>query len=134
MYQAFPDADGDDLQHGARFIPGEVTLARREDQPVEFVQKCGYPSCWYWEFKDVNQKKPGPRYRTPLDAYRTVIHSEYDGGFSQQSGRNRYKPGQRIYHFERYFMELIRDQHDGKCPNCGNTHITGSTGEALVRA
>lgn len=48
---SFPRSDAEDLSRGARFIPGEVTLARREGEKVNFVQECG-PCCWYWEMPD----------------------------------------------------------------------------------
>ncbi|MHC4183584.1 MAG: hypothetical protein ACYSR0_09570 [Planctomycetota bacterium] len=34
--QAFPQSDVDDLQNGARYIPGQVTLARRRGEKVAF--------------------------------------------------------------------------------------------------
>lgn len=34
--RSFPQSDVDDLEHGARYIPGEVTLARRTGQKVEY--------------------------------------------------------------------------------------------------
>ena len=97
-----PSNDAADFNNGARFIPHEVTLARRQKQPVRFVQNCSLPSCWYWEFGDTYYQ-------------------------------NCYVPGQRIYHFDRRWMEVIRAEHNGKCPQCGNTHITGATGEPLKR-
>ena len=47
----FPQSDADDFGYGARFIPGEVTLLRREGQQVIFVQNCG-SCCWYWLLPD----------------------------------------------------------------------------------
>ena len=47
----FPASDADDFGKGARYIPGEVTVARRAGQVVTFVKNCG-PCCWYWEFPD----------------------------------------------------------------------------------
>lgn len=46
----FPQSDSDDLRHGLRFIPGEVTLARRRGEKVNFVKECVNPCCWYWQF------------------------------------------------------------------------------------
>lgn len=46
---SFPRSDAEDMSRGARFIPGEVTLARRRGERVEFIQECG-PCCWYWLF------------------------------------------------------------------------------------
>lgn len=37
----FPENDANDFFKGARFIPGEVTLARRAGQTVDFVVECG---------------------------------------------------------------------------------------------
>ena len=48
---SFPNSDAKDLQAGARFIPGPVTMARRRGQLVKFVQDCSHPNCWYWEFQ-----------------------------------------------------------------------------------
>lgn len=47
----FPQSDADDFSNGARFIPGEVTLARRAGRVVKFIQTCG-ACCWYWKFDD----------------------------------------------------------------------------------
>lgn len=47
----FPQSDADDFASGARFVPGEVTLARRRGEKVNFVHTCS-PCCWYWEFED----------------------------------------------------------------------------------
>ena len=49
--RGFPKSDADDFGHGARWIPGEVTLARRRGERVEFVRNCGR-CCWYWKFQD----------------------------------------------------------------------------------
>jgi len=35
--------------------------------------------------------------------------------------------GTRIYHFELTTHERILKEHDGTCPDCGNTHISGET-------
>ena len=48
--QSFPQSDAEDLSKGLRFIPGEVTLARRRGERVPFVQNCSNPCCWYWQF------------------------------------------------------------------------------------
>jgi hypothetical protein len=50
--QSFPQSDAEDLSRGLRFIPGEVTLARRRGERVQFVQDCQNPCCWYWQFPD----------------------------------------------------------------------------------
>lgn len=49
--QSFPASDADDLDNGALFVPGEVTLARRRGERVIFVQQCTQV-CWYWEMPD----------------------------------------------------------------------------------
>lgn len=49
---SFPRSDAEDMSRGARFIPGEVTLARRGGEIVRFVQKCKNPCCWYWLMED----------------------------------------------------------------------------------
>lgn len=46
-----PQSDVDDFQSGARWIPGEVTLARRRGEKVTFVQQ-GEQSDWYWQLPD----------------------------------------------------------------------------------
>lgn len=49
--QSFPQSDADDFGKGARFIPGNVTLARRAGKKVTFVTNCT-SCCWYWEMPD----------------------------------------------------------------------------------
>ena len=46
-----PRSDAEDLSKGVRFVPGEVTLARRAGEKVEFINECG-PNCWYWKMPD----------------------------------------------------------------------------------
>ncbi|MDQ5971597.1 MAG: hypothetical protein QG566_543 [Patescibacteria group bacterium] len=46
-----PSSDADDFSKGARFIPYEVTDARREGKQVTFVKQCGQ-CCWYWQMPD----------------------------------------------------------------------------------
>ena len=50
--QSFPRSDAEDLSRGLRFIPGEVTVARRRGEHIEFVQSCENHCCWYWQFPD----------------------------------------------------------------------------------
>ena len=50
--QSFPQSDAEDLSRGLAFIPGEVTMARRRGERVQFVQMCKNPCCWYWDFRD----------------------------------------------------------------------------------
>ena len=84
--QSFPQSDAEDFSRGAKFIPGEVTLARRKGQVVHFVATCQSSTCcWYWQIP----------------------------------------AGPRIYHFEQHNFHRLRDEHDGVCPECGNTNISG---------
>lgn len=46
----FPPADAEDLANGARFIPGDVTDARRKGQTVTFIQEGD--TDWYWIMPD----------------------------------------------------------------------------------
>lgn len=48
---SFPRTDAEDISKGARFIPDEVTLARRAGKNVDFVTECS-PNCWYWKMPD----------------------------------------------------------------------------------
>lgn len=48
----FPRSDAEDLSRGLRFIPGEVTLARRKGEKVDFISDCTNLCCWYWIFQD----------------------------------------------------------------------------------
>jgi len=46
-----PSSDISDLSSGARYIPDEVTLARKEGKDVQFINLCGQ-CCWYWKMPD----------------------------------------------------------------------------------
>lgn len=46
--QSFPKSDAEDLSRGARFVPGEVTIARRNGEHVTFVTDGGWRE-WYWQ-------------------------------------------------------------------------------------
>lgn len=50
--QTFPQSDAEDFSRGLRFVPGEVTLARRRGEKVAFYQSCQNCCCWYWQFQD----------------------------------------------------------------------------------
>ena len=93
----FPQSDADDLRKGARFIPGEVTLTRREGKVVKFVKNCG-PCCWYWELPD------GTR----------VYH--WDRPTFEAIGRNNNPVGWGTH-----------STVAGPCPDCGNEHTNGGT-------
>ena len=95
---SFPRSDAEDLSRGARFIPGEVTDARRAGQHVYFETECG-PNCWYWKMPD------GTR----------IFH--YDPETYQQIGLSQglvWSESQRSF-----------DQEVGPCPKCGNPHTGG---------
>lgn len=96
----FPASDAQDLAAGARYIPGEVTMARRRGEKVTFFSACG-ACCWYWEFPD------GSR----------VYH--LDQGTYNSIGR--------ANHPENWGEEGVSA---GPCPNCGNQHTGGGTIEA----
>jgi hypothetical protein len=95
--RTFPYSDAEDLSRGLRFIPGEVTEARRAGQRVAFVdQHCHHACCWYWQFEY------GDRigYYDPAD-YRLI--ASQNGNEPDEQGR------------------LIA----GPCPDCGNIHTRG---------
>jgi hypothetical protein len=69
---SFPKSDADDIGKGARFIPAEVTYARRAGQVVMFVTNCG-PCCWFWEFP--NGKRS---YHYDADTYQSIIPSKVE--------------------------------------------------------
>lgn len=96
---SFPKSDADDFGKGARFIPGEVTLARRRGEPVAFAYECG-PCCWFWEFQD------GTR----------IYH--YDPITYQAIGRSN-NP-------DTWGNDGVLA---GPCPQCGNEHTSGGTVE-----
>lgn len=50
--QSFPHSDAEELSRGCHFIPGEVTMARRRGDKVEFHNDCNNSCCWYWQFPD----------------------------------------------------------------------------------
>lgn len=91
----FPQSDADDLRQGCRFIPGNVTVARRGGQTVRFVNSCG-PCCWYWEFSD------GSR----------IYH--YDPLTYASIGRHNHPDAW-----------PVEGELAGPCPNCGNPHTNG---------
>lgn len=101
--RSFPRSDAEDLSKGARFIPGNVTLARRDGKKINFVTKCG-PNCWYWEMPD------GSR----------IYH--YDSMTYQQIGiaNNR-----RLVKGE--CGDMYFEEGPGPCPRCGNVNTSGGT-------
>lgn len=95
----FPQSDADDLASGARFIPGEVTMARRRGEKVTFVQNCNNSTCWYWEMPDGTRVYHWDRY--------TWLNIAKENGKWDGSG------------------EFSGDA--GPCPRCGNKHTDGGT-------
>lgn len=100
----FPQSDADDLRHGARFIPGEVTDARRKGEVVNFVNSCG-PCCWYWEFADGSRV-----YHFDPLTYSQIGRTNHGDKWSRESGGLA-----------------------GKCPDCGNEHTIGGFIEAATQ-
>ena len=97
--QAFPRTDAEDLGCGLRFIPGEVIMARRRGERVEFVQRCS-PCCWYWQFQD------GARtYYWERGAWQQIAEAN-----GVELERDKYGTLNGIA---------------GACPICGNSHIGG---------
>ncbi len=96
--QTFPYSDVEDLSRGLRFIPGEVTVARREGKRVFFEQPCAHPCCWYWQFPDGS---------------RTYYWERWDyEEIAVNNGKEKDEEG--------YFPD-----GSGSCPACGNTHTQG---------
>jgi len=93
----FPRSDAEDLSRGARFIPSEVTLARRAGKRVLFVCRCS-PCCWYWEMPD------GIRiYHWDRRTFEQIAQANgetWEGEFHGKAER---------------------------CPKCGNPHTSGGT-------
>lgn len=98
----FPRSDAEDMSRGARFIPGDVTIARRRGEKVQFHCECN-PNCWYWAMPD------GSR----------IYHFDrivYDG-IGVANGRTK-----TISDFGTSF-----DGGAGPCPSCGNPNTSGGT-------
>jgi hypothetical protein len=91
----FPRSDAEDMSRGARFVPGDVTLARRRGERVHFHSNCG-KCCWFWEMPD------GSRiYHWDPIAYLQLGHDNHGNGWSRDQG-----PA-------------------GPCKSCGNPHTNG---------
>lgn len=103
--QSFPRSDAEDLSRGLRFIPGEVTVARRNGDLVLFEQPCTHPCCWYWQFADKSKL-----YYWQRDDYEQIATE--NGKEQDETGK--YPDGA------------------GSCPNCGNKHTGGGKVEASV--
>lgn len=94
----YPSADSDDQAKGARFIPGEVTVARRNGKQIRFVQACAHPCCWYWEFPNGDRAYHFESYDHTLIAMANNFERNAEGNY----------PGD-----------------CGPCPSCGNVHVRG---------
>lgn len=98
--QSFPQSDAEDMSRGLRFIPGEVTLARRRDERVIFTQQCSNPCCWYWQFPNGSRAYYWER-----------------GNWERMAGVNG------VTLEENEFGSLTGEA--GSCPSCGNPHTNG---------
>ena len=97
--QVFPHSDAEDMSRGLKFIPGEVTVARRKGERVAFVdQHCNHPCCWYWKFQDGSRIHYWERRDYELIA-------QHNGKVKSAEGN--YPDGA------------------GDCPSCGNSHTRG---------
>lgn len=99
----FPRSDAEDLSRGARFIPGEVTLARRAGQKVEFVSSCSQ-NCWYWLMPNSSRI-----YHFDPTTYESIGRRNGREKKERTTGGFSYKGGA------------------GPCPDCGNPHTSGGT-------
>ncbi|MCD4705993.1 hypothetical protein K8R61_02835, partial [bacterium] len=84
----------------ARFIPGEVTLARRAGEKVQFVSNCG-PCCWYWQMPDGTRS-----YHWDRMTYHQIGTANGCKEVKDDCGS----------HF---------DGRTGPCPHCGNLNTNG---------
>jgi hypothetical protein len=96
--QSFPRSDAEDLSRGLRYIPGEVTEARRNGDLVLFEQPCTHPCCWYWQFQDKSKF-----YYWQRDDYEQIAIT---------NGKEQDETGQ--------YPDVA-----GPCPDCGNKHTSG---------
>jgi hypothetical protein len=99
---SFPRSDAEDMSKGARFIPGEVTMARRAGKKVDFVTECG-PNCWYWKMPDNSR----------------IYH--YDPMTYQQIGKEN---GRKVVQKD---FGTSFEGGAGPCPQCGNVNTNGGT-------
>jgi hypothetical protein len=95
-------AEEQDKANGAHYIPGEVTLARKEGHVVPFVNKCG-PCCAYWILPDGSRAYQQHSYtmREIARANGRKFVLNYGGGTRPEGG------------------------YAGPCPKCGNPHTRG---------
>ena len=100
----FPRSDAEDMSRGLRFIPGEVTVARRKGERVQFIQPCNHQCCWFWQFEDGS---------------RTYYWERWDyEQIAQANGKEKNEEGN-------------YPDGTGPCPSCGNTHTRGGHVEAV---
>jgi hypothetical protein len=103
--QTFPYSDAEDMSRGLRFIPGEVTVARREGKRVQFNQPCEHRCCWFWQFPD---------------GARTYYWERWDyEQIAEANGKTKNNEGN--------YADGV-----GDCPTCGNTHTRGGHIEAVA--
>ena len=100
---SFPRTDAKDMSKGARFIPGEVTLARRAGKKVNFVTECG-PNCWYWEMPDGSL----------IYHYDPMTYHQIGTANDRKTVEGKYGDT----HFE---------DGPGPCPHCGNINTSSGT-------
>ena len=98
---SFPRSDAEDMTRGARFIPSEVTLARRRGEKVSFVAECS-PNCWYWELPNGER-----RYHYDSTTYFSIGRANGRTASESEHGSIRFPNGA------------------GPCPACGNPHTEG---------
>jgi hypothetical protein len=103
--QTFPYSDAEDMRRGLRFIPGEVTVARREGKRVLFNQPCEHHCCWFWQFPDGSRT-----YYWDRGDYEWIARA--NGKAKDDNGN--YEDGV------------------GNCPACGNAHTSGGHIEAAA--
>lgn len=96
--RSFPRSDAEDLSKGVRFIPGEVTMARRAGQKVNFVTECG-PNCWYWGMPD----------GTRIYYFDRFTYNQIGAANGREMVNGEFKDG------------------PGPCPRCGNVNTSGGT-------
>jgi hypothetical protein len=108
---SFPKSDADDFGKGARFVPGEVTLARRRGEFVEFVQNCNNSLCWYWRMSNGDKI-----YHFESWIFESLLNNYGLKRLSYNATENEKKE------WAKKLEEL-----DVKCPHCGNKNIRGGT-------
>ena len=98
--KSYPRSDAEDMSRGLRFIPGEVTMARRRGERVDFIQSCRNKCCWYWQFQDGS--------RTYYWERGDYEHIAFVNGVELETNEYGSKVG-----------------ITGNCPDCGNSNTKG---------